>query len=66
MQDADSLPRLLTLEEAAAFTRVHVETLRRKIKEKVGPAVIKNGRTVRIRREKLLAWLERYENEEAS
>lgn len=65
MHNPEALPPILTLEEAAAFTRVHVETLRRKIKEKVGPAVIKNGRTVRIRREKLLAWLESYEREAA-
>lgn len=51
---------LLTTQEAAAYLRIHPETLRRWVAAGLIPCV-RVGRTIRFRREALDAWIARKE-----
>jgi excisionase family DNA binding protein len=53
-----SLPEVLTVEEAAAFLRVNRKTFYEAIRLGSVPGVIRLGRTIRISRTALLAWIE--------
>ncbi|MGM1017328.1 MAG: helix-turn-helix transcriptional regulator [Actinomycetota bacterium] len=52
------LPDLATRVQVAEYTQTSIPTLARWAQSGVGPKVLRIGRSVRYRREDVLAWLE--------
>lgn len=52
------LPAVATAEQVHKFTQISLPTLARKRADGTGPKVLRIGRSVRYRREDVLAWLE--------
>lgn len=63
MSDVVDGPRLMKVSEVAEWLGVHQESVYRLIRERRLPGVVRIGRTVRIREDRLLEWLA--EREEA-
>jgi excisionase family DNA binding protein len=55
--DLEELPAMLTVDEAAVFFRVNRKTLYEAIEHKLVPGVIRLGKTIRISRDALMAFL---------
>lgn len=57
MSDMENAPRLMTVSEVAKWLGVHQESVYRLIRERRLPGVVRFGRTVRVREDRLLEWL---------
>lgn len=51
------MPELLTVDEVAAFLRISVDAVRARIDRGALPGVVRLGRSVRVRRDDLRAWV---------
>ncbi|WP_309065343.1 helix-turn-helix transcriptional regulator [Microbacterium sp.] len=63
--ESPELPPLATVRDVSAFTKVSLPTLARYRADGTGPRFIRIGRSVRYRREDVLAWLDSLASGEA-